>query len=167
MSSAVKQKTFVQLTLRHLREKLGMTQQQFSEAFGVTMITVCRWETSRPPSGHNLADLAGFARVHGMVAAAGVFEKALAEDPRKNRHILWPQSAAQTALREIYEEREYPSVRQAYVRALRAIKNAHDELIERALEDGIDTNSCWTLERTNQELERELDYAKKRTKEKP
>ena len=86
--------------------------------------------------------------------AAEVSENALFEDPRvTSRHPRWPESAAQSAVREIHADREYPSVGRAYVRALRAIKSAHDELIERAIADGIDTDCFWALARTNQELE--------------
>lgn len=75
-------KTPVQLALRGLREKLGLTQQQFSEALGVTMVTVCRWETSRPPSGYSLIRLVMFSQRSGASEEAELFQKALHESPR-------------------------------------------------------------------------------------
>ena len=81
------ERTPIQRALRTLREKLCMTQQQFSNELGAATISVCRWETSRPPRGFTLAQLATFARRFGVLEVAEVFEKALDEDLHKFRPL--------------------------------------------------------------------------------
>jgi transcriptional regulator with XRE-family HTH domain len=74
---STKKKTQVQLALIELRRRLGMTQQGLSEALHVTMVSVCRWETSRPPAGLSLIRLAKYARDAGLNDVAVIFEEEL------------------------------------------------------------------------------------------
>jgi transcriptional regulator with XRE-family HTH domain len=162
-----RKKTPVQLAVRALREKVGMTQQEFSQALGVTLVTVCRWETSRPPTGYSLSELANFARLSGVREITEVFDRALREDPIARNPIRWSLSTtAQSALREIQAEKNDPAVRRAYVPILRAIERAYAVFIKRALESGIEQDRYLALERTHQNLKWELQF-EKRMLEKP
>jgi len=62
-----------------LRVNLGMTQQQLSAAMGLGLVTVSRWETSRPPSGGSLARLALFAYAKKQSEIAAIFHEAIFE----------------------------------------------------------------------------------------
>jgi DNA-binding transcriptional regulator YiaG len=53
--------------LRELRSKLGMTQEDFAQAMGMTVGTVNRWETGRfRPSRLARLMIAELARKHGI-----------------------------------------------------------------------------------------------------
>lgn len=53
--------------IRDLRRRLGMTQEEFAHALGITVGTVNRWENGRfRPSKLARATLAEFARRHGL-----------------------------------------------------------------------------------------------------
>ncbi len=48
---------------KELRQKLGMTQEQFAHALGITLGTVCRWEGGRfSPSKLARVNLLALAR---------------------------------------------------------------------------------------------------------
>ena len=67
--------TPVQEALVEMRARLGMTQPQLAYRLGVNPVTVCRWETVRPPKGIFLYKLADFAREVEDQAVAAVFDK--------------------------------------------------------------------------------------------
>lgn len=82
-------KTPVQEALINLRVKLGLTQQDVADALDVTQISVCRWETCRPPSGWSLAMLANWAREEKAEEVAQVFEQALERAAGPHRRPNW------------------------------------------------------------------------------
>lgn len=53
--------------IRHLRQQLGMTQEEFAHSLGITVGTVNRWENGRfRPSKLARATILDFARRHGV-----------------------------------------------------------------------------------------------------
>jgi transcriptional regulator with XRE-family HTH domain len=192
MGARVKGKTPVQVALRTLREKLNMTQQEFSNALGVTMITVCRWETSRPPSGQSLVRLALFALGRGELEANEIFRNALRDD------LGWNDDDDDTWLPAVKEalwavhagKAEDPAVQRGYLRVVRAIRDAHALLLKAAhlreinaqYDDLEDDGSEWykvqvekykervkehqELQRRHEDLEWELEYEEKRMRAK-
>lgn len=58
--------------VRQLRHQLGMTQEEFAHALGITVGTVNRWENRRfRPSKLARATIMEFARRHGVPMSAG------------------------------------------------------------------------------------------------
>lgn len=78
-------KTPVQDAIVNLRKRLCLTQAAFALRIGVTAVTVCRWETSRPPTGTSLALLEQFAARWGQPGIAAVFRQA-----RENESLMRP-----------------------------------------------------------------------------
>ncbi len=53
--------------IRQIRQQLGMTQEEFAHALGITVGTVNRWENGRfRPSKLAKATILEFARRHGV-----------------------------------------------------------------------------------------------------
>lgn len=53
--------------IRHLRRRLGMTQEEFAHSIGITVGTVNRWENGRfRPSKLARSTILEFARRHGV-----------------------------------------------------------------------------------------------------
>ena len=53
--------------IRHIRRQLGMTQEEFAHALGITVGTVNRWENGRfRPSKLARATILEFAQRHGV-----------------------------------------------------------------------------------------------------
>src|SRR6478672_1867140 len=63
----------VPTTVRKLRGVYGETQQQFSARLGIAVVTLARWETSRPPRGDWLDKLADLAEQRGLREYAETF----------------------------------------------------------------------------------------------
>ncbi len=105
-----------------------MTQQQFAQALGVSVIAVSRWETSRPPTGYSLAQLDKFARDSGAMEIARVFQLHL--DAERPKHFFeTPLPPDEQALRELRLAAQEDGRRKAlYVSALRALAKAHGAL---------------------------------------
>jgi DNA-binding transcriptional regulator YiaG len=54
-------------SIRQIRQQLGMTQEEFAHALGITVGTVNRWENGRfRPSKLAKATIIEFARRHGV-----------------------------------------------------------------------------------------------------
>jgi transcriptional regulator with XRE-family HTH domain len=160
----VKPKTRVQLALRALRQKMGMSQQRFSEALGVTLVTICRWETSRPPTGHTLAELARFARHIAQDAeAADVFDQAFLEDPAAQKRVRMPESIVESTLRDIQTNKADPEMRQAYIEILQAMERAYAMLVEHGLasKQGMAEHQFQAMTRFHQLLKWELESEKR------
>ena len=64
--------------VRRLRRQLGMTQEEFAHALGITVGTVNRWENGRfRPSKLARATILEFARRHGVAPTAAPPEAAV------------------------------------------------------------------------------------------
>lgn len=58
--------------IRQIRQQLGMTQEEFAHALGITVGTVNRWENGRfRPSKLAKATILEFARRHGVHLSEG------------------------------------------------------------------------------------------------
>lgn len=56
--------------IRRIRQQLGMTQEEFAHALGITVGTVNRWENGRfRPSKLARATILDFAKRHGVQLA--------------------------------------------------------------------------------------------------
>lgn len=71
--------------LRELRQALGLTQQQLSERLKVTVTTVARWETTRPPRILRLAQIERLARMNNKDILAGLFQSEI-QQQLENQH---------------------------------------------------------------------------------
>jgi transcriptional regulator with XRE-family HTH domain len=71
----------VQRALIVLRSQLDLTQEALARELRVSPVSVCRWETIRPPSGFTLLQLAVFALAQGARDSAKVFHEALKAEP--------------------------------------------------------------------------------------
>lgn len=69
-------------TVRKLRGVLQETQPQFAARLGVAVVTVARWETTRPPRGAWLDKLADLAESRDLREYAQVFREARTSDTR-------------------------------------------------------------------------------------
>ena len=63
-------------TVRKLRGSFGETQEEFARRMDTAVVTIARWETSRPPRGKALKALAELARSKSLPEYADVFEQA-------------------------------------------------------------------------------------------
>jgi transcriptional regulator with XRE-family HTH domain len=69
--TTTKPRTHVQQAVIDLRAALGgITQQELAVRMGKAVVTIARWETSRPPSGPELFGLCGFALAEGLPGIA-------------------------------------------------------------------------------------------------
>lgn len=88
--------------VRSLRSARGETQEAFGAQFGVTVRTVARWETVRPPRGIVLMQLASIADAAKESKLASAFRTALAGDikwvPRVEHFILYPEKPEEVLL---------------------------------------------------------------------
>jgi DNA-binding XRE family transcriptional regulator len=66
-------RTATQVALVDLRKRCAKTQEQFAHAIEVTSVTVCRWETVRPPRGISLIRLAAIAAAYGHDDLSAIF----------------------------------------------------------------------------------------------
>jgi transcriptional regulator with XRE-family HTH domain len=71
-----RKKNAVQTALVALRQRAGISQFQLAVLLGVTPVTTSRWETSHPPHGKRLDQLAQLAEERGARDAAQVFREA-------------------------------------------------------------------------------------------
>jgi transcriptional regulator with XRE-family HTH domain len=156
-----------------LRRELGMTQQQLSEAMKVTVVTVCRWETVRPPSGLSLVRLADFAMESGKFQIAEVFRKTVRETQRRS-YIVVPKRGmtAENVLIQLRAARGIPETERVYRTFLRAMRRALLQLMTMARSGTITLDLDWMhilLEDLEWELHaaqdlKELPNEKKQTK---
>jgi putative transcriptional regulator len=74
--------------VRRLRRQLGMTQEEFAHALGITVGTVNRWENQRfRPSKLARATILEFARRHGIDLEFAAPENG-ASSPEESNPIL-------------------------------------------------------------------------------
>jgi transcriptional regulator with XRE-family HTH domain len=176
----------VQKAVIALRQHLGMTQQQFAEGLDVTVVTVCRWETSRPPTGFSLFRLLFLAREHKLTEIAAALAKSVDEGLKRNlirhlreaeaflkareatrrdlRQFAVPRAAsrtAETALSQLYATKDHPLIGSAYLKILRVIEEALS-IAERVFFDNTVASQMFAL--THEDLKQELEDEEKRSK---
>jgi transcriptional regulator with XRE-family HTH domain len=165
---STRKKTPIQQAIINLRERLHLTQQQLAMAMNVTVVSVCRWETSRPPAGFSLVQLMDFARRSGAADLADIFEKAVWGDihgnvsPERQYIVLRiPGRAPETALNELRAAKDHPLVGPEYRKVLRDLEHGV-KLLEKVLAG--DPGASELLRLTRRDLEEELEHEEKRTK---
>jgi transcriptional regulator with XRE-family HTH domain len=127
-----RKKTPVQSALIDLRERLQMTQQQLAQALSVSTVSVCRWETSRPPTGLSLQTLARFAEESRALEEAAILQDALNDEQRP--YLKLPIAPDEEALRELRRGANFfPGIRRAYLDVLHKLRDAHEGLLRDAL----------------------------------
>jgi transcriptional regulator with XRE-family HTH domain len=169
--STKKRRTPVQEAVLALRKQLGLTQQQLAVAMNVTVVTVCRWETSRPPSGFSLVQLMMFARRCDTAELSNLFEKHIWEEIRSSQQqqrqyviTRLPDRAAETALSELRARKDHPLIGAEYVKVLRTIERAIRLLTEQV--SATDAGASQMLQQTHEDLKQELRDEENRTKTK-
>jgi transcriptional regulator with XRE-family HTH domain len=159
-------KTEVQEAVIALRRALGLTQQQLSEAMKVTVVTVCRWETVRPPSGLSLVRLADFARDSGNDRIETIFRRAIFDTYHKS-YSFTPEKgrAAQSVLFELLPAIETPEGERLYREVLLMMRRIHMRLMKMARSGAIKTmGSIESQKSVLEDLDWELKYEEKRKK---
>jgi transcriptional regulator with XRE-family HTH domain len=73
-------KSQIMAAVKSLRHALGDTQQGFAHRLGLAISTVVRYESTRPPKGRALEQLAQVAEQAGLDAEAGAFRNALVQE---------------------------------------------------------------------------------------
>jgi transcriptional regulator with XRE-family HTH domain len=172
MPEKPRKSTPVQGAVIALRKELGMTQQQLSEAMNITVVTVCRWETVRPPSGLSLVRLADFAMESGKFEIAEAFRRTLRETQRRS-YIMVPKRGmgAENALVQLRAARGIPETERVYRTVMLAMRRAIIQLMPMARSGAINNDPEWmhiVLEDLDLELSapavKELWNEKKQTK---
>jgi transcriptional regulator with XRE-family HTH domain len=77
MKRTAKPRREIQWAIVALRQKLNFSQNELAQAMQVHPVTVCRWETSRPPRGESLLQLFAFAQQADVPLVVSAFRKAL------------------------------------------------------------------------------------------
>jgi transcriptional regulator with XRE-family HTH domain len=158
-----KKRTPLQEAVLALRERLHLTQQQLATAMDVTVVTVCRWETTREPSGLSLAQLMMFARSRGEAELGDVFEEAIWKVIGPLSRWRWEdkrQLAVEAALSELRARRDDPLIGPEYRKILRAIERAVRLIVEHGPAGDA---SVLPVLQTYRDLKQELHDEKKRT----
>lgn len=87
--------------IKHLRKERSMTQEQLSEALGVTVGAVYKWENSLSmPEINMLVDIADFFEVSVDYLLGYTIEKGSAETAIKRIESYWSERKLQEAVRE-------------------------------------------------------------------
>jgi transcriptional regulator with XRE-family HTH domain len=163
--STRKKRTPIQAAVIETRRRLGLTQQAFSQALGVVLATVARWETSRPPAGFGLARLYMYTqRFEQTQDLSEIFFQA-AETGRRNVVSRLPRSVPEKALWQVRTmARLRPErMREPYLAALRAILDAHSKLLGVSWpEESFDEEINWDM--THYELKKEIKREEESTK---
>ena len=63
--------------VRQVRKHFGETQPQFAQRMKTAVVTIARWETSRPPRGESLEDFLALAKSENLADCVEVFREAL------------------------------------------------------------------------------------------
>jgi transcriptional regulator with XRE-family HTH domain len=116
-----------------------MTQQQLAVHMGLTVTTVSRWETFRPPGGLSLGQLAKVAYEFGRPDLEAIFRKALFTEMDLTAWMLVPgaNEPLSKAVRNIVEALNGIAPKRlviAYRKMVSAIRAAHDELVKNAVD---------------------------------
>jgi transcriptional regulator with XRE-family HTH domain len=164
--STGKKRTPIQEAVIEMRKRLELTQQQLSEALGVVLPTVGRWESSRPPSGFSLARLYMYAqRFDNTRDLSEIFWQA-AEAERRSVISRLPRSIPERALWQVRTMAQHrpEKMREPYLVVLRALLDAHAKLLGVTTwpEELFDEEINWDT--THYELKREIEREEEKSK---
>jgi transcriptional regulator with XRE-family HTH domain len=118
-----------------LRQALGLSQQKLAALMGKSIVSIARWETSRPPTGVSLYELLIFAERRGQREIARIFATVIQEagDPRKP---LWGDLDREVTfaavIANLSRNKQVARAWNAYVKALQSLVHAHALLIDAA-----------------------------------
>jgi transcriptional regulator with XRE-family HTH domain len=127
--------TLAQRGVIDLRRALGLSQQKLATLMGKSIVTVARWESSRPPTGVSLYELLLFAERRGQREIARVFADVIgkAGDPQKP---LWGDLDREVTfaavIANVSRNKHATRAWNAYVKALGGLVHSHALLIEAA-----------------------------------
>jgi transcriptional regulator with XRE-family HTH domain len=139
-------KTETQLAVVELRKHAGMTQQQLAVEMGLSIVTVTRWETSRPPQGIYLLHLASIAKKLKRpdlqrIFMAGIVSGGIFLQSGHHPQTVEATKAALFWLNMCAGHLDYMCTSQRFVNAYRAaigaIKVANFELLREVREGGM------------------------------
>jgi transcriptional regulator with XRE-family HTH domain len=169
--SRKKNRTSQQQAVVSLRKSLGLTQRELAAALKVTVTTVCRWETSRPPSGAHLRELARFAHDAGEIEICNILMQPFApeESPELLRELRGtptplPVEDACSELRLYCKD--YPLIADQYLKLLEHLKDVHVALVIEAIAalgrspSTEQANKVLQFQRTHERLQEEVKHAK-------
>jgi transcriptional regulator with XRE-family HTH domain len=174
-------RTETQRAIVELRKHLGMTQQQLSTLMGVTLTSVGRWETTRPPRGFYLWHLAFLAKQSTQPHLQRIFLEGLAKGSGEDSRLLQSLKDAKEAPRQLLEALnsaifhlsvctnffDYQGlplpVAHSYQLMLEAIRTAHLDLLTDVRSRRIPVRPD-ALEQTQLLLEEAIEYERIRSK---
>jgi transcriptional regulator with XRE-family HTH domain len=117
-------KNEVSEAVRKLRSSFNLTQDEFARKLGVAVVSVARWETSRPPRGKSAKVLEDLAASLSLSECVAVFQKAQrGEYPAATRSIK-----ASPIIFESEEEMQWVIALLRVLRNRDSHKKEHDQL---------------------------------------
>jgi transcriptional regulator with XRE-family HTH domain len=163
-----RKKTQIQQAVVDLRKRLSLTQRELAAALNATVTTVCRWETSRPPSGASVLQLAHFARSAGETEIANIFNESFSQEfhvdvPRSPlKRLHW--EAPGDAMNELHSGLwSYTSpIAEPYRELLKMLGSVHAMLIREAIVElqrspsAMQARTVLELQETHQLLQEEI-----------
>jgi transcriptional regulator with XRE-family HTH domain len=118
-----------------LRRALNLTQQKLANLMGKSMVTVARWESSRPPTGASLYELLLFAHRHGQEEIARTLADVIGEAGNP-QNPLWTdldrEVSFAAATVNLSRNAHITRAHNLYKKALERLRDAHALLVEAA-----------------------------------
>jgi DNA-binding transcriptional regulator YiaG len=129
--------TAAQQAVVDLRRVLNLSQQKLATLMGKSIVTVARWETSRPPTGASLYELLMFAHRRDLKDIARVFADVIGEGGNPQRQ-LWNDLDREVSFAAVTvnlsRNAHIARAHNAYKNALKRLVDAHALLLEAAHE---------------------------------
>jgi transcriptional regulator with XRE-family HTH domain len=130
-----RQLTPAQQAVIDLRRALGLSQQKLATLMGKSIVTVARWETSRPPTGASLYELLLFAERRGQREVARALADVLGKAGNPGK-ALWEDLDREvtfaTATANFSRNQRATQAWKKYVKVLKGLVDAHALLIDAA-----------------------------------
>jgi transcriptional regulator with XRE-family HTH domain len=89
--------------IKALREKRGLTQQQFAEALGVTLSAISKYETSNKPSRAMLKLLQNMSEDHDLPELVPIFSQAAARPMSEHSHTFTGKARVEAAKKYVLD----------------------------------------------------------------
>jgi transcriptional regulator with XRE-family HTH domain len=120
-----------------LRRALNLSQQKLATLMGKSIVTVARWETSRPPTGASLYELLLFAERRGQRDIARALADVIHEAGNPEKRV-WSDLDREISFGAVTvnlsRNAHITRAHNAYQKALKRLVDAHALLIEAAHE---------------------------------